>query len=154
MLPELFFVLFIKNKIKEISRITIPATAIILRGEGLMMFLWLAGVRLTLAGGGGTSKVEIFGGVGAEETGGAGGGVWDGPGSGNWLSIKNYRCTIISITRMIRIKNPIFLASALLCLILAAFTGYTLSFRGLILRNIYISDIDVSGLTTQLAEKK
>ena len=55
---------------------------------------------------------------------------------------------------MTRIKNPIFLASVLLCLILAAFTGYTLSFRGLILRNVYISDIDVSGLTPTLAEKK
>ena len=75
LLLEELFCLFIKNKIKEIRRMTIPATAIILKGEGLMMFLWLAGVRLALAGGGGTSKVAILGGVGAEETGGAGGGV-------------------------------------------------------------------------------
>lgn len=55
---------------------------------------------------------------------------------------------------MNKIKNPLFSGLFLIFLIVSAFAGYSLSYRSLILPHIYVSNIDVGGLTKEIAELK
>lgn len=55
---------------------------------------------------------------------------------------------------MNKIKNPLFSGLFLIFLIVSAFAGYSLSYRNLILPHIYVSNIDVGGLTKEIAELK
>ncbi len=55
---------------------------------------------------------------------------------------------------MNKIKNPIWFAVFIFFLALSAFAGYALAYRNIILPNVFVSKIDVGGLSKEVAEAK